>query len=256
MGSLSGLVDRYFRSFLMGGGISALGYGGLIVNSLSSLMTFREIYVVPLATELGRSERLARMLSAIVLISVPFTCFAIAFAEPIVQVLFERGRFSPADTMLTAVVLKIMAVSLLSSSLLAPMERLFQILGRIAYSHLRSLASLVGTATLQYLLVFRFGLDVYGIAWATLGNSVVLTVFVAFLVHRCGIVIDWRAVLRNAALAAAIALAALAISIGIAPRDKRLISLFVGGGLYWTVVATAYFVMRDRLRRIIGLSTP
>ena len=49
MGSLSGLVDRYFQSYLMGGGISALGYVGQIVNNLSSLMTFREIYVVPLA---------------------------------------------------------------------------------------------------------------------------------------------------------------------------------------------------------------
>ncbi|MGE0035237.1 MAG: lipid II flippase MurJ [Xanthobacteraceae bacterium] len=256
MGSLSGLVDRYFQSFLVGGGISALGYGGLLVNSLSSLMTFREIYVVPLATELGRSERLARMLSGIVLISVPFTCFAIAFAEPIVQVLFERGKFSATDTMLTAAVLQIMAISLLSSSLLAPMARLFQIMDRIAYSHLLYLVSLVGTASLQYLLVFRLGLDVYGIALATVGNSVVLTVFVAFLVRRCGIILDWRAVLSNGALAAAIALAALAISIGIAGRDKGLLSLIVGGGLYWTIVAAAYFVMRDRLRRIIGLSMP
>jgi hypothetical protein len=60
----------------------------------------------------------------------------------------------------------------------------------------------------------------------------------------------------NAALAAAIALAALAISLGMVARDKGLVTLIVGGGIYWTVVAVVYFVMRDRLRRIIGLPAP
>lgn len=252
MGSLSGLVDRYFQSFLMTGGISALGYVGQIVNNLSSLMTFREIYVVPLASEAGRNERLARMMSGIAFISIPCTAFVIAFAEPIVQVLFERGQFTATDTVITAAVLQIMAASLLFSSLLAPMVRLFQILDRIAYSHLLYLFSLIGTALLQYLLVFRFGLDVYGIAWAAVGNSAALTVFVALLVRRLGISLDWQVVLRNAALAAAIALAALAVSKGATIHTRGLVALIVGGGAYWAVVALGYFSMRDRLRRIIG----
>ncbi len=252
MGSLSGLVDRYFQSYLMGGGISALGYVGQIVNNLSSLMTFREIYVVPLASEAGRNERLARMLSGIAFISVPCTGFVIAFAGPIVQVLFERGKFTAVDTTVTAAVLQIMAVSLLFSSMLAPMVRLFQILDRIAYSHLLYLVSLLGTAVLQYLFVFRLGLDVYGIAWASVGNSVTLTLFVAMLVRRCGIVLNWPVVLSNAALAALIAIAALAVSKGISWRSQGLIALIVGGGFYWAVVALGYFAMRDRLRRIIG----
>ncbi len=252
MGSLSGLVDRYFQSFLMTGGISALGYVGQIVNNLSSLMTFREIYVVPLASAAGRNERLARMMSGIAFISVPCTGFVIAFAEPIVQVLFERGKFTAADTALTSAVLQIMAVSLLFSSLLAPMVRLFQILDRIAYSHLLYLASLVGTAVLQYLLVFRFNLDVYGIAWAAVGNSAALVLFVSVLVRRCGVDINWPGVLRNAALAALIALAALAVSKGVTLHSQGLIALVTGGVAYWAVVALGYFAMRERLRRIIG----
>ncbi|MGK4301731.1 hypothetical protein, partial [Klebsiella pneumoniae] len=88
--------------------------------------------------------------------------------------------------MLTAAVLQIMALSLLFSSLLAPMSRLFQILDRISFSHLLYFVSLIGTATLQYLLVFRLGLDVYGIAWAAVGNSGLLTLFVAALPDQCG----------------------------------------------------------------------
>jgi putative peptidoglycan lipid II flippase len=256
IGTLAGLVDRYFQSFLMGGGISALGYSGLVVNNLSSLMTFREIYVVPLASELGRNERLARMLSGIALVSVPFTCFVIAYAEPIVQVLFERGKFGAADTALTATVMQILAVSLLSSSLLAPMVRLFQIINRIAYSHLLYLASLIGTATFQYLLVFHFRLDVHGFAWASVGNSAALTLFVAALVRRCGITINWRSVLGNAALAATISLAALAVSKSLSIRSEEfMISLIIGAASYWAIVAIAYFALRERLRRIIGLPT-
>jgi putative peptidoglycan lipid II flippase len=258
IGSVSGLLDRYFQSFLMSGGISALGYVGQIVNNLSSLMTFREIYVVPLASEAGRNERLARMMSGIVFISVPSTAFVIAFAEPIIQLLFERGKFSAADTALTSTLMQIMAVSLLFSSLLAPMERMFQILGRIDYSHLRNFTSLVGTAVLQYLLVFRFNLDVYGIAWAGLGNGAAVVLLVSFLVRRCGVDINWQVVLRNAALAALIALGALAVSKGISFRSQGLFALVVGGAGYGAVVALGYFAIRERLRRIIGIgvSTP
>lgn len=252
MGSLAGLVDRYFQSFLAGGGISALGYVGQIVNNLSSLMTFREIYVVPLSSEVGRSEKLARMLSGIAFISVPSACFVITFAEPIVQVLFERGKFTAGDTMLTAAVLQIMALSLLFSSLLAPMSRLFQILDRISFSHLLYFVSLIGTAALQYLLVFRLGLDVYGIAWATVGNSGLLTLFVAALVRQCGITLNWRVVLLNAGLAAFTAGVAVGLAKLASVRLQGLGELIVGGGLYWAVVVLGYVAMRERLRLIMG----
>ena len=90
---------------------------------------------------------------------------------------------------------------------------------------------LIDTAVLQYLFVFRLGLDVYGIAWATVGNSGALTVFVAMLVRRCGITLDWQVVLGNVALAALVAIAALAVSKGLAWRSEGLVALIVGGGI-------------------------
>jgi putative peptidoglycan lipid II flippase len=176
----------------------------------------------------------------------------VAFAEPIVQVVFERGKFTAADTTVTAAVLQIMAVSLLFSSLLAPMVRLFQILDRISYSYLFYFVWLCSTAVLQYLLVFRLDLDVYGVAWAMVGNSAVVTLFVAVLVRHCGVVLNWQVVLGNAALAALIVLAALMLSKGVSLRTEGLVALILGGGVYWTAVALGYFAMRERLRRIIG----
>ena len=101
LGTAAGFVDRYFQSFLASGGISTLGYTGMIVNNLSSLMTFREIYVVPLSSEVGRDEKLQRMLHGIVLISIPCTIFVAEFARPLVTVLFQRGQFTPEAAILT-----------------------------------------------------------------------------------------------------------------------------------------------------------
>ena len=126
------------------------------------------------------------MLHGVVLISIPCALFVAEFARPLVTVLFQRGQFTPEAAILTSDILRISAFSLIISSVLAPMARLFQILDRISYSHVLYLVSLVCTAAFQYVLVFRMGWDVYGIAWASLANSAVVTLVVAGLVRRCG----------------------------------------------------------------------
>jgi putative peptidoglycan lipid II flippase len=252
LGTAAGFVDRYFQSFLASGGISTLGYTGMIVNNLSSLMTFREIYVVPLSSEVGRDEKLQRMLHGIVLVSIPCTFFVAEFAKPLVTVLFQRGQFTPEAAVLTADILRISAFSLVISSLLAPMARLFQILNLISYSYVLYLVSLVCTAALQYVLVFQMGWDVYGIAWASLANGAVVTLVVAGLVRRCGVIIVWHRVFGHALFAAAVSAAADAVSWLGAAHFAGLPALVIGSGLFGLVVAGCYFLVRRRLRLIIG----
>lgn len=251
-GTLAALVDRYFQSFLTAGGISALGYTGQIVNNLSSLLTFREIYVTPLATPEGRDEKLGRMMCGVVLLSVPIAGFVVTFSEPIVRILFQRGNFTPEATVLTAGVMQIMALSLVFTSVLAPMVRLFQILDRISYTYLLYLFSLAGTSLFQFILVFRLHWDVHGVAWANVANSAALTVFVALLVRHCGVLLNWRSVFAHAGLAAAITGAALAASFWIETRSGGLPAVILGSALYWGVIAAGYFLIRGRLRAIIG----
>jgi putative peptidoglycan lipid II flippase len=260
LGSAIGVVDRYFQSFLAAGGISALGYSGQIVNNLSSLMTFRDIYVVPLASAAGRREKLERILKGVMLISVPSAGFVATFAGPIVQVLFQRGHFTIEAAALTGDVLRILALSLAISSLLAPMARLFQILNRISYSHLLNIVSLAGTAAFQYVLVFRFHWDVYGVAWASVGNSAVVTLVVAELVRRCGIAIRWHHVLGYGLFAAVAAAAAAWLATLATAASAALLAHFdlaalaLGGAVYAIVVAAAYFGIRQRLRTIAGIA--
>jgi len=151
-------------------------------------------------------------------------------------------------------------LSLVISSLLAPMARLFQILNRISYSHLLYIVSLAGTAALQYLLVFRLRWDVYGVAWANVANSLLVTLVVAGLVRRCGIAIRWHHVLgygcfAGATAAVAACLASLAARLP-PPWLSRfdLTTLVVGGAVYAAVVAGAYLAIRQRLRTIAGIA--
>jgi len=252
VGTATGFADRYFQSFLLPGGISALGYVGLIVNNLSSLLTFREIYVVPLTAEAGREQRLGRMLQGMVLISIPCALFLVVYAEPIVSVLLQRGRFTAEAAALTASVLRIQALSLLLSTVLAPLERIFQILDRLSLTQIRYVCAFVATLVFQFLFVFYLRLDVQGVAWAWVCNSAVVLTFVIVMVRRCGVVIRWRAILGNAAFAALLSAAAIAVSWPLGSRFNGLTELVVGGGLFGTVVAFGYFLVRARLRAIIG----
>lgn len=252
VGTATGFADRYFQSFLMPGGISALGYVGLIVNNLSSLLTFREIYVVPLTAEAGREQRLERMLQGLVLISIPCALFFVVYAEPIVTVLLQRGKFTPEAAAITAAVLRIQALSLLVSTMLAPLERIFQILDRLSFTQIRYLSAFVATLVFQSLFVFYLGMDVQGVAWGWLCTSVVVLTLVIVMVRICGVTIRWRGVLANAAFAAVTAGVAIGVSWPLGSHYSGLVELAVGGGLFGAVVALSYFMASERLRLIIG----
>jgi putative peptidoglycan lipid II flippase len=252
VGTANGFADRYFQSFLIPGGISVLGYVGLIVNSLSSLMTFREIYVVPLAVEAGREQRLERMLQGLVLISIPCTFFLIIYAEPIVSVLLQRGKFTPEAAAVTAAILRILALSLLLSTVLAPLERMFQILDRLVFTQVRYLIALAATLVFQSFFVFYLAMDVRGLAWGSVCNSAVVLASVILMVRRCGIVVRWRGFFANAAFATVTAAVAMGISWPVASHFTGLGQLIMATGLYGLVVASSYFMARARLRIIVG----
>jgi len=252
VGTATGLADRYFQSFLMPGGISALGYVGLIVNNLSSLMTFREIYVVPLASEVGREQKLERMLKGLVLISIPCTVFLVVYAGPVVSVLFQRGKFTPEAAAVAASILRIQSLGLLISTILAPLERMFQILDRLRFVQFRYLIAFVATLVFQSFFVFYLAMDVQGIAWGWLCNAILILCVVIVMVRHCGVVIRWRGILGNGVFAALTAGLAMGISWPIASRFSGLGELIMASALYGFVVASSYFAARARLQLIVG----
>jgi putative peptidoglycan lipid II flippase len=254
LGTVNGLTDRFFQSFLAAGGISALGYAGQIVNNLSSLLTFREIYVVPLASEIGRSQKVERVLQGVVLISIPASTFIIFFARPIVEVLFQRGQFNADAVAVTSRVLAITAIGLVFTSLLAPLQRIFQIVNKVVFTHIFYASWLVGIVFFQYVFVFLLKWDVEGYAIGSCLTSFLLTAWVAFLVRYCDIHITWRRVIPYMLFAASLAGGASYLALLTSAPYAGLVKLLVAGPVYGVVVAAGYLIIHRRILAIVGMA--
>ena len=254
IGTINGLADRYYQSFLTAGGISSLGYAGQIVNNLSSLLTFREIYVAPLSSEVGRSEKVERVLKGVVLISIPVAIFIFYFADTITEVLFQRGNFNAEAASATANALGILALSLVSSSILAPLQQIFQITNRVLFTHAFYASSLLGIVVLQYLFVFVLKWDVRGFAIATVMNSVFVTIVVAYLVRKCGVVVAWLSVFAYTTYAAAFAVSASLVAERGSSSFSGLAKLLVAGPLFGSIVIAGYVLIHRRIRAIVGIT--
>ena len=104
------MIDRLLASNLVTGSISALQYGNLIVGVFTGLTT--TVIVTVLYPKLNKafaennfariSDISERCINLCFVVTVPFALGAVLYAQPAVQVLYERGAFDSAATSLTA----------------------------------------------------------------------------------------------------------------------------------------------------------
>jgi putative peptidoglycan lipid II flippase len=251
-GGLSSLVDRHMQSFLAAGGIGAVNYAAQITSSLSSLLMFREIYTVPLTREADRTERLERLLSGLLLLAVPLAGLTACLAPEFVKVLLQRGRFDAAATLLTAEVLRIGAFSLVTSAVMAPLVRIFQIIDRIHYTQVVYLSWAVALGAFGYVFVIMLGWGIQGVALMQLAGSALTAVVSSYLVGRCGIPLRWRTIGGWFALAAVVSsVAYLAAAAAISGLENTWLRLTIGAAAYGLVVLFCYFFARAQLRDIV-----
>jgi putative peptidoglycan lipid II flippase len=250
-GGLTTLVDRHIQSFLVSGGVGAVNYSGQITTSLLNLLSFREIFVVPLTQQTDRVERLERLMSGLVLLAVPISGVVACFAPDILLVLLQRGRFDASATALTAAALRIGVFSLVPAALALPLARMFQIIDRIHSIHVVYL-SLAGTlAVFGYLFVIVFGWGVRGVALMQLASSIVNALVCSYLVARHGIRFSWRPILVRLTLAALVSAVASAAAIAATSHFENVwMRLTLGGTAYWLIVLLCYFLGREQLRGI------
>ena len=106
----AGLVDQSMAAMLLPGSVAALNYGNRLISSPISLMsTALSTAVIPFFSKMvacedwGGVRRTFRdYMRLIFIITIPLTGLLIVFSEPIVQILFQRGAFTPNDTHLVA----------------------------------------------------------------------------------------------------------------------------------------------------------
>lgn len=124
LGSAHAGVDRYYAGQLPDGGITALTYGYALINVPVYLITFpMASAAMPYLSEMAqagnkqgvRTTMLAMSRGALALL-IPAATFTVLDAEGIVRLVYQRGAFSPDDTLLTATALRAFAVGLVPFS--------------------------------------------------------------------------------------------------------------------------------------------
>ncbi|MFJ8671424.1 lipid II flippase MurJ [Streptomyces sp. NPDC093589] len=213
------LVERFLASSLPAGAISHLNYAQKIAQMpmVFSLMICTVTFPV-VARALADGEaalarrRVERDLTLAGLVVLLGTAYVIACAPQVVEVLFQRGAFSAADTAATASVMRVYALGLLGHSLVGALIRPFFSAARPTwYPALSMAAGLLITIVAGLFAVRWWG--VHGIAAA---NAVGITATALLLLHGLGTRVIAIAVRRVAAglgrlvLAAAVAVAVVA----------------------------------------------
>jgi putative peptidoglycan lipid II flippase len=115
-------------------------------------------------------------------LNVPATVGLIVLSVPIVRVMFEHGRFLPADTLATAAALRYYAVGLVGYSVVRIASPVFYALGRNRIPVIVSVIAVLVNAVLSIILVRVMGYRglALGTSVAALFNATVLFV----LLHR------------------------------------------------------------------------
>jgi putative peptidoglycan lipid II flippase len=245
------MVDRHFQSFVPAGGVGAINYSAQLIMAFGGLLSFREVFLVPLAQELDRTVRLERLLCGLVLVAAPLTGIVVCLAPEIVTVLFQRGRFDAEATAMTAQVLRINAFGLTTGALFMPMMRMFQILDRIHLMHLLFLTLALSSAISGYLFVVGLGLGVRGVAIMQVTSGAASCVMAGWLLGRCGIRPAWRQVAGYFLFASIVSVAAFAVAtIAISGQNDPWGRLVVGATVYGLLLLLCYFLARAQLRDI------
>ncbi|QCX77902.1 putative peptidoglycan biosynthesis protein MurJ [Streptomyces sp. YIM 121038] len=183
------LIERFLASSLPGGAISHLNYAQKVAQMPMALALMLCTVTFPVLARWqaegqtlkarDRVERDVVMAGCVVLLG---AAAVIAGAHPLIQLLFERGAFTPEDTAATASVMRVYSLGLLGHTLVGALARSYFAGGRVTWAPLTAMGlGIVATAGLGVLSVGTFG--VYGIAAA---NAIGISLTATLLLRGMG----------------------------------------------------------------------
>jgi putative peptidoglycan lipid II flippase len=191
---LDPLLDRYLGSYLQPGSIAQLGYAWRLATALMMIGTsgLSVVAFPALAAHAagGRGKELraevAHALRFLMFLLVPVCVGLALFQRPVVQFLFERGKFTPSDTAAVALLLTLYLGAVFGASVGDLMSRTYYALHDTKTPVIVSMVGFLLAATAKVVTTQRYGAA--GLAAATsfyyLFNAIVLT---AILVRRQGV---------------------------------------------------------------------
>jgi len=178
------LVERFLASSLPAGAISHLNYAQKVAQipmTLSLMVVTVTFPVVARAladgdTERARSrvERDLVLASCVVLLGL---CAVLACAPQIIELLFQRGAFTAADTVATANVMRVYALGLLAQTLVGALVRSYFSAGRPCWYPLPVMVAGVAATS----LIGAVTVGPWGVAGIAAANAFGITVTAALL---------------------------------------------------------------------------
>jgi putative peptidoglycan lipid II flippase len=171
-GQINMVVDNAFASYLPTGSITMLGFAFVIISNAQMLttLTFAEVAFSRLAASAAASAddlglRFRSQVRHMLLLTAPLTIGALAFATPLVRLLFERGAFTREATVGVVTALRAYAPGMFFLGYLTLFTLLLISKRRFARISTTAAGIIVVNAVLDFVLMKAFGLT--GIALGT-----------------------------------------------------------------------------------------
>jgi len=251
--SLGIFVERFLQSFLPAGGISILSYSSQITTNVCGLLTFRDIFIVPLSSKNNRNEKLERIVIGLAMIAAPAMAFFYFFSNDIVSILFLRGKFDSQAAALLSSALSVYALALLPGIIAAPAFRMFQVIDRIKNTGFIYLCNTIGFFLSGIFLIFYLKMGILGFAYAILINSCQSVILTFYLLYRNGVIVDYGRIAKFAAYAVMACFTAGYLSNLLSFSSISNISIMcVKSFAYLLLISLAFLPLRKRLMAVAG----
>ncbi len=244
-------VDKMLASGLESGSVSALNYGYLLINMITTLtITVVVTIIYPRLTrsqsageDLQFNRACAAGFSIALMLSAPCSLGAMLYSQPVIRMVYERGAFDQASTELTTGAFAFYALGLVFVALNALLVKIFYALQDMKTPVLCGVAAAVTNIVLNLALVGP--MEQRGLALATSIAALVNTVALFVLLkkkHPEVRVVESSA--KTAKILAA-ALASVALSWPVYAGLGRLAGLhaFVALGAAVAAAASAYLLL-------------
>jgi len=205
--NVSLIVERNLASKLFAGAVATLYYALRLFTVPSSFMASPlAIVAYPgFAREAMRdgrgelSNQLSRMFGLVIFLFVPVTAWTALNALPITRLLYEHGRFLPADSLATAHVLSIYSLAILANAVAVVLARCLFALEDTVTSFIAELVALVFFVVTAPFLARRFGIS--GLATARALTFWLVTSILMFVLWKKQHVLKFDAQLLRLSLA-------------------------------------------------------
>ncbi|MFA5803353.1 MAG: lipid II flippase MurJ [Melioribacteraceae bacterium] len=184
--SVSGLLERYFAYSFVEGTFSHYQYAAKIMLLPLTIFSFAiSTSLLPIQTKSiaeGNEKEFLKATNNGILFSVVTSSFFVllfsVLAEPIIQLIYQRGHFTSNDTMETSFALKVMSLGLIPFLLNPLIANIFYSLKAIKNIILINLIFIIIQAVILFILSKTFsGIETLTIAWAIfvwINNSALL----------------------------------------------------------------------------------